>query len=316
MKTNIVLTCGDVNGIGPELVLKVFNNKNLLNQFDIKVIGPKRVFDYYSKLLKIKKIQERDILDLPAFKDIEIKTGEVNAIAGKVSGDAIKLGIELCRKKYFDALVTLPINKEALNLGGYNYQGHTEMLSHLTSSKDIFMLMYSKAIKVVPFTIHIPLKKVFSSISGHKLTEKIITINNSLVKTFKIKKPRIAVLSLNPHCGDGGLIGNEEIKIIEPAIASLINAGFNIGGPFSADGFFSNHNYRKFDVVVSLYHDQGLIPFKILAGDSGVNFTGGLKIIRTSPSHGTAYNIAGKGIAKDTSTIEAIKLAGKLAENY
>jgi 4-hydroxythreonine-4-phosphate dehydrogenase len=316
MNPKILLTCGDVNGIGPELALKIFNNKNLLNQFDIEVVGPKRVFDYYSKLLKIKNIPEKNILNLSVYGDVEIKTGEVDAIAGKISGDAIKLGVELCEKKYFDAFVTLPINKESLNLGGYNYHGHTEMLSRLTSSKNTYMLMYSNILKVVPLTIHIPIKKVSSSISKNKLIEKIIIINNSLVKTFNIKKPQIAVLSLNPHCGDGGLIGNEEIKIIEPAITSLLNTGFNIKGPYSADGFFGSIMYKKFDVVVSMYHDQGLIPFKMLSKDAGVNFTGGLRIIRTSPSHGTAYDIAGKGIANDASTIEAIKLAGRLSENY
>jgi 4-hydroxythreonine-4-phosphate dehydrogenase len=316
LKQRILLTCGDINGVGPELALKIFSNKILLNQFDIKIIGPRHIFDYYGNLLKIRKISEKFILDLPFYKDIEIKTGKVDAIAGRISGEAIKLGVELCRKKYFDALVTLPINKESLNLGGYNYPGHTEMLAHLTASKNTFMLMYSGILMIVPFTIHIPIKKIPASILKKKLTEKIIEINNSLVKTFKIKKPKIAVLGLNPHSGDGGLIGNEEGKIIEPAISSLLNVGFDIKGPYSADGFFGSKTYKKFDVVVSMYHDQAMIPFKILSKDSGVNFTGGLKIIRTSPAHGTAYDIAGKGIAKDSSAIEAIKLAGKLAENY
>ncbi|MCX6165551.1 MAG: 4-hydroxythreonine-4-phosphate dehydrogenase PdxA [Ignavibacteriae bacterium] len=316
MKQRILITCGDINGIGPELALRVFNDKNLLNQFDIKIIGPIQIFEYYSKLLKLKKISEKNLLDLPAYNDINIKTGEVNAVAGRISGDAIKLGVDLCLKKYFDALVTLPINKESLNLGGYNYRGHTEMLSHLTSSKNTFMLMYSSKLKIVPVTIHIPVKKTPSSISKTKLIEKIININNTFVKTFKIKKPRIAVLALNPHCGDGGLIGYEEKKIISPAIAVLLKAGFNIKGPFSADGFFGNNEYKKFDATVSMYHDQAMIPFKMLSKDSGVNFTGGLRIIRTSPAHGTAYDIAGKGVANITSTLEAIKLAGKLSAIY
>jgi 4-hydroxythreonine-4-phosphate dehydrogenase len=315
MKPNIILTCGDVNGIGPELALRILNNKNLQSRFDIKVIGPKFIFDYYSNLLKIKKISEKSILDLPSYKNIDVKTGRVDAEAGRISGDAIKLGVELCKKKYFDAIVTLPINKESLNLGGYNYNGHTEMLSHLTMSKNTFMLMYSAVLKIVPLTIHIPLKKVSAAISKKKFTEKIISINNLLVKIFKIKKPGIAVLGLNPHCGDGGLIGNEEEKILNPVISDLKKIGFNINGPYSADGFFGSKSYGKFDVVLAMYHDQAMIPFKILSKDSGVNYTGGLKIIRTSPAHGTGYDIAGKGIAKDTSTIEAIKLAGKLSEN-
>lgn len=316
MKAKILLTCGDINGIGPELAMKVFKDKNLTNQFDIKVIGPKKVFDYYAKLLKIKKIPGSQILDLDSGKNITVKPGTVDALSGKISGDAIKIGVDLCKKRVFDALVTLPINKESLNLGGYNYRGHTEMLSHLTSSKDTFMLMYSSVLKIVPLTIHIPVRKVASSVSKNLLINKIITINNTLVKTFKILKPGIAVLSVNPHCGDGGVIGNEEIKTVVPAIEHLSNLGFNIKGPFSSDGFFGSNLYRKFDVVISMYHDQAMIPFKILSKDKGVNFTGGLKIIRTSPSHGTAYDIAGKGIASETSTAEAIKLAGRLSLNY
>ena len=315
MKPSILLTCGDVNGIGPELGLKIFRTKEITDKFDLKIIGPKKVFGYYSDLLKIKKIPDKDILDLSYFDNYEPKTGNVDAVAGRISGDAIKLGVDLCMKNYFDALVTLPINKESLNLGGYTYHGHTEMLSHLTASKNSFMLMYSKALKIVPLTIHIPVKKIPSSINKSILTEKIISVNNTLVKTFKTKKPKIAVLSLNPHSGDGGLIGTEEKKIIEPVINSLSDLGFNITGPFPADGFFGSGMYKKFDVVLSMYHDQAMIPFKILSGDKGVNFTGGLKIIRTSPAHGTAFDISGKGKADVSSTLEAILLAGKLAGN-
>ena len=316
MKQRILLSCGDVNGIGPELILKVFSNKNLISQFDIKVIGPKRVFDFYSRLLKIKRIPENYFLDIAVPDNFSANPGKVDVISGKTSGEAIKLGVDLCMKKYFDALVTLPINKESLNLGGYNYRGHTEMLSHLTQSKNTFMLMYSNMLKIIPVTIHIPVKKISSAITKTKLIEKIININNVFVKTLKIRKPHIAVLSLNPHCGDGGLIGYEEKKIISPAISALRKSGFNIEGPFSADGFFGSSLYKKFDVTISMYHDQAMIPFKILSKESGVNFSGGLKIIRTSPAHGTAYDIAGKGIADITSTMEAIKLAGKLSVNY
>jgi 4-hydroxythreonine-4-phosphate dehydrogenase len=315
MKPRILLTCGDVNGIGPELILKIFSNKDIKNRFDLKVVGPVSAFNYYSKELKIRNIPVKEILNLTVANNFEITPGSVDAIAGRISGDAIRIGVDLCRKKYFDALVTLPINKESLNLGGYTYRGHTEMLSHLMSSKETFMLMYSPVLKIVPLTVHIPVKKISSSISKNLIIEKVIAINNVFVKTFKVKKPGIAVLSVNPHSGDGGIIGKEEIKIISPAIKILKDTGFKIEGPFSADGFFGNIMYRKFDVVISMYHDQGLIPFKMLAKESGVNFTGGLKIIRTSPSHGSAFDIAGRGIADESSTIEAIKLAGKLAGN-
>jgi 4-hydroxythreonine-4-phosphate dehydrogenase len=316
LKQRILLSCGDVNGISPELILKIFSYKNFINRFDIKVIGPKKVFDFYSRLLKMKKIPENHFLDIIVPDGFKVNPGKVDINAGKISGDAIKLGVDLCMKKYFDALVTMPINKESLNLGGYNYHGHTEMLSHLTSSKNTFMLMYSNALKIIPITIHIPVKKIYSAITKTKLIEKIININNVFVKILKIKKPHIAVLALNPHCGDGGIIGNEEKKNISPAISALQKSGFNIEGPFSADGFFGSSLYKKFDVTVSMYHDQAMIPFKILSEDSGVNFTGGLKIIRTSPAHGTAFDIAGKNIANISSTLEAIRLAGKLSANF
>lgn len=313
MKPKILLTCGDVNGIGPELILKIFSDKDFLNQYDIKVIGPVKAFDFYCNLLKLKRIPGKYMLDISVSKEFEIKPGKVDTDSGKISGNAVKLAIDLCLKKYFDSMVTLPVNKKSLNLGGYNYHGHTEMLSHLTSSKNIFMLMYSDMLKIVPVTTHIPVKKISSFISKEKLTEKIILINNTFVKTLGIKKPGIAVLALNPHGGDGGLIGSEEKRKIIPAIADLDNAGFKIAGPFSADGFFGSSSYKKFDAVVSMYHDQAMIPFKILSKGRGVNFTGGLKIIRTSPAHGTAFDIAGKGIADTSSTLEAIKLAGKLS---
>jgi 4-hydroxythreonine-4-phosphate dehydrogenase len=315
LRPRILLTCGDVNGIGPEIAIKILQNKDLREMFDIKVIGPKGVFDFYCNLLKLKKLPDKDLINLSAGYIFDVKPGFVDGCSGRISGDAIKLGVELCKKNYFDAMVTLPVNKESLNLGGYNYRGHTEMLSHLTSSKNTFMLMYSGELKIVPVTVHIPVKKISSSITKNNLIEKIILINNAFVKTFRVKKPRIAVLSLNPHTGDGGLIGYEEIKIIVPAVSNLADAGFNIKGPFSADGFFVKNNLGKFDVVVAMFHDQAMIPFKILSKGNGVNFTGGLNIIRTSPAHGTAFDIAGKGIAGVSSTVAALKLAGKLSEN-
>jgi len=313
LKKRILISCGDVNGIGPELGLKIFANKELTEKFDLKIIGPVNVFEFYSRKLKLKKIPGKDILNLSFFGEYKPCPGAIDAAAGRIAGDAVKLGTDLCLKNYFDALVTLPLNKESLNMGGYYYQGHTEMLSHLTNSKNVFMLMYSKSIKIVPLTIHIPLKNVSSAITRNFLFEKIIAVNNSFVKDFKIKKPKIALLSLNPHSGDGGVIGNEERKTMEPAVKFLEGIGFNIKGPFSSDGFFGSDKYKKFDVVIAAYHDQAMIPFKILAGKKGVNFTGGLKIIRTSPAHGTAFDIAGKGIADAESAFEAVNLAGRLA---
>ncbi|MBI5403801.1 MAG: 4-hydroxythreonine-4-phosphate dehydrogenase PdxA [Ignavibacteriae bacterium] len=314
MKKRILITCGDANGIGPELGLKLFRVKELTEKFEMKIIGPEKIFGFYSKRLKIKAIPDTQILNLTYHGNFEPKPSETNETAGRIAGDAVKLGVDLCMKNYFDALVTLPLNKKSLNLAGYNYRGHTEMLAHLTSSKNTFMMMYSKNLKIVPLTIHIPLKKVPVSISKSTIMDLVISVNNNLVKTFKIRKPKIAILSLNPHSGDGGIIGGEEKKIIFPAVKLLSGMGFNINGPFSSDGFFGSEMNKKFDVVIAMYHDQAMIPFKILSGDKGVNYTGGLKIIRTSPAHGTAFDIAGRGNADVTSSVEAVKLAGFLAE--
>lgn len=314
MKKRILITCGDANGIGPELGLKLFRVKELTDKFDMKIIGPEKMFGFYSKLLKIRRIPDNLILNLSYFDKFEPEPAKTDETAGKIAGDAVKLGADLCIKNYFDALVTLPLNKQSLNLAGYNYQGHTEMLAHLTSSKNTFMMMYSENLKIVPLTIHIPLKKVPSSVTKNAIMDKVISVNNNLVKTFKIRKPKIALLSLNPHSGDGGLIGSEEKKIIVPAVKFLAETGFNIQGPFSSDGFFGSKMRNNFDVVIAMYHDQAMIPFKILSGEKGVNYTGGLKIIRTSPAHGTAFDIAGKGKADVTSSVEAVKLAGMLAE--
>jgi 4-hydroxythreonine-4-phosphate dehydrogenase len=312
-KPKILLTIGDPNGIGPEIILKLFKNKNK-KKYGLKVIGSKKVFTYYSRLLKTENMNTGDLIDLPFYNDFKIKEGKIDKSAGRMSGDAVRIGTELCMNEEFDTLVTLPISKEALNAGGYKFPGHTEMLTELTNSKSTVMIMYSNKIVVSPVTIHIPIKDVSKLLTRKLLREKLTTINNSLLNEFKFRNPSIAVLSLNPHCGDGGLIGNEESRTIKPVIDELSKKGMNVSGPFPPDAYFANKNYRNFSVTVSMYHDQGLIPFKMLSSDSGVNYTGGLKFIRTSPDHGTAFDIAGKGIANVDSTLEAIKLAYKLVK--
>jgi 4-hydroxythreonine-4-phosphate dehydrogenase len=211
-------------------------------------------------------------------------------------------------------MVTLPISKHSLNIAGYKFDGHTEMLGKLTKCTPL-MILYSDKLIVSLVTGHNALKDTAKKLSQKRIIDKVILTNNILVRDFKIRKPKIAVLSLNPHSGDGGVLGNEEIKFIAPAIANLKNAGFNIAGPFAADGFFGNKSYKKFDVTIAMYHDQGLIPFKMMAYETGVNYTGNINIVRTSPDHGTAFDIAGKGKANIHSTLNAIKLAAKISEN-
>ena len=312
-KPRLLLTTGDANGIGPELILKIFENNTFTDKYDLTAIGSKKVFDYYSGLLKLKFISKHNLIEIPLPAKFKLKPGNIDKGAGKFSGDAVRTAIELCLNKEYDGVVTLPISKESFNLGGYNYPGHTEMLSELTSSKDTVMILHSEEFSVALVTGHIPIVKVGKTLKEKLLQKKIITVNNSMVKDFKINNPKIAILSLNPHSGDGGLIGTEEQDFILPMIEEMNSVGFNLRGPYASDAFFANKHYKKFDVTIAMYHDQGLIPFKMLCFGSGVNFTAGLNIIRTSPDHGTAFDIAGIGIADPKSTMEAIALAHQLA---
>jgi 4-hydroxythreonine-4-phosphate dehydrogenase len=313
-KPHILLTIGDPNGIGPEIILKIFSNKKIVSAYDLFTIGSKNVLDQYSSLLKLPNIAPDKIIDITKQR-ISIDPGKVHKSSGKLSGDAVKKAIELCLDGKFDAMVTLPISKEAFKKAGFDYPGHTEMLQELAGSESTLMIMYSTNLILSLITVHIPLSYVSKKVTGKTIIKKVISFNNSLVTDFNIKRPAIALLALNPHAGDGGKLGDTEIKIISPAIKKLRDAGFNIEGPFPADGFFASKAYKKFDGTIAMYHDQGLIPFKMISKDKGVNYTAGINIIRTSPNHGTGFDIAGKGIANPNSTIEAIKLAAKLIPN-
>lgn len=313
-RTRLLLTIGDPNGIGPEIILKIFCDKNFISRYDLTIAGSKKILDYYSFLLKLKKIPGEKIIELPLPKGFKIRPGLIEKSAGKVSGDAIKAATLLCLEKKFSGMITLPVSKESLNLGGYHYPGHTEMLTDLTGSENTVMILHSEKFSTALITGHVPVSEIKNHITIKNLSGKLITVNNSFVRNFKVNHPRIALLSLNPHAGDGGLIGNEEQRILCPVIENLNSTGFNIRGPFAADAFFANKNYVKFDATVAMYHDQGLIPFKMISFGKGVNFTAGLNIIRTSPDHGTAFDIAGMGRANPESTKEAIELAGRLSD--
>lgn len=312
-KTKIAVSVGDPNGIGPEIILKIFNSPKF--KYNLTVIGPKKVFKYYSDFLGLDTIPDDNIIDLPAYKQFKPHPGRTDKVAGRISGDAIITGVELCMTGYFDALVTLPISKKSLNLGGYKFPGHTEIIQDYTNSSNSLMIMHSGKVNFLPLTTHIPLKNISETITKKLLRNTIILSNNTLVKDFKIFKPSIAVLGLNPHSGDKGVIGKEEIKTIIPVIEELKNEGLNVSGAYPADGFFAYDLYKRFDLIIGMYHDQVLIPFKIISGGHGVNYTGGTKIIRTSPAHGTAFDIAGSGIAETGSTVKAIELAIKTSFN-
>ncbi|MBS1518374.1 MAG: 4-hydroxythreonine-4-phosphate dehydrogenase PdxA [Bacteroidetes bacterium] len=310
----IILTTGDPNGIGPEIILKIFSDSKFISKFDLSVLGNKKIFDHYSQETSLKNIPPEKIIEMDLPSGFMVTPGKISSKAGKISGDSVLKAAHLCMRKEFDAMVTLPLSKESLNLGGFNYPGHTEMLKEITDSGEVVMILHSAKFSVALITGHIPVKKISGALTRGTIIKKLITINNSLVKDFGIRSPSIGMLSLNPHAGDGGMIGNEETDVIIPAMDELNSVGFRIRGPYSSDAYFANKSYRRFNITAAVYHDQGLIPFKMIAFDKGVNFTAGLKIIRTSPDHGTAFDIAGTGRADPQSTYEAIKLAAKLVK--
>lgn len=311
-KPRLILTLGDPNGIGPEIILKIFNNKKFVENLDLTVAGLSKILNEYADILNLNRIPPEKIIEISIPGKFKLSPGKIDKLAGKISGDSISAACALCMKEKFSGMITLPISKEALNKGGYDFPGHTEMLTEMTGSKNTAMILYSKKFSTAPVTGHIPLSEVSKSLSKELLFNKIVTVNNSLVKDFKIKNPKIAVLGLNPHAGDGGLIGQEEKKLITPLITKMNSMGFNIRGPYPSDGFFASGHYKNFDITMALYHDQGLIPFKMISFDEGVNFTAGLKTRRASPDHGTAFDIAGAGRANPESTMQAILLLDEM----
>jgi len=317
-KQKILITTGDPNGIGPEIILKIFSDNKFTSMFDLFISGNKKIFDIYSDILNIKTISPDRLINLKLPKGFKLTPGKIQKSAGEFSGDSINQSVRLCMEKKFDAVVTMPISKESLNLGNYKYPGHTEMLKDITKSEDAVMILYSKKFSVAMITGHIPVSGISKLIneknSEQSISEKIITVNNSLVADLGKKSPRIGILALNPHAGDGGLLGTEEYEILSPVIEELNSVGFNARGPFAADAYFANRIYKKFDITIAMYHDQGLIPFKMISFGMGVNYTAGLNIVRTSPDHGTAFDIAGLGRAEVESTKQAILLAAEISK--
>ncbi|MFT4605636.1 MAG: 4-hydroxythreonine-4-phosphate dehydrogenase, partial [Rhodothermales bacterium] len=280
-------------------------------QCDAVLVGDRAVLELHANRLGL------DALPVPlhhvaADEGYALRYGEVSAKAGALSMRAVASAVELCLAGECDAMVTAPISKEAIGLAGYEEPGHTEFLAKLTGTADYLMTMVAGPLRVGVVTGHIPLRDVAARITQEAVARRLGRLADSLECDFGIAEPRIAVLGLNPHAGDGGVLGSEEIEIIEPAMREALgNRGF---GPFPADGFFAERQWEQYDAVLAMYHDQGLIPFKTLAFDTGVNFTAGLPIIRTSPDHGTAFGIAGKGIARPESMRNAIEVALDVAK--
>jgi len=317
-KPRIGITLGDLNGIGPEVVIKALADNRLLNMITPVVYGSTRVISFYKKLYNLEEFNysqvrnkgqyvPKNINVVNCWEDtIEVVPGKASKEAGKASFVALKQACEELKEGLIDALVTAPIDKLSIHSDEFPFKGHTEYLTEFFGAQESLMFMISDTIRVGLVTEHIPVKEISAAVTKERIEAKLKLMEQSLKKDFSISKPRIAVLGLNPHAGDGGLIGQEDEQIIKPLIADYKNKGKLVFGPFSADGLFASGNYQKYDGILAMYHDQGLVPFKQVAFEQGVNFTAGLAVVRTSPDHGTAYGLAGKNEANESSMREAI----------
>lgn len=313
-KPPIAITIGDCNGIGPEIVLKSVHQPSVTRICSPVLVGPVDAFEFYANRLKM-SLPSFPIVESSTLQPSQIRPGFVSARSGRAAARAIEAAVELAGAGIVRALVTAPVSKRALHKGGVRFPGHTEMLQRLTGAKHVAMMLVSATLRVGLVTIHVPLKRVSGSITRKLVRQRIEVIHKALVSDWRIRNPRIAVLGLNPHAGEAGDIGTEDKRIVAPVVKSLAAATMNIKGPFPADAFFARYKPSDYDAVIAMYHDQGLIPLKMSAHGRAVNVSAGLPIVRTSPDHGTAFDIAGKGIADPGSMIEAIKLAVAIAKN-
>ena len=317
-KINVGITIGDPNGIGIEIILKSLSNFSLFHECNFIIYASTGLIEKQKQHFQIdtpplKKIDsEEDLSDTQinvkeVFSDSQFNFGESEKELSELGILSLKEATKAIKDKKIDVLVTAPINKDLSFSESFKYTGHTDFLKNYFRISPL-MLMISKELKIALLTDHIPIKDVSNAIDQDLVEQKIKILETSLINDFQIKKPKIAVLAVNPHAGDNGVIGNEDQSIITPAINSFKGTTSSINGPFSADTFFVNENYKKYDGIIASYHDQGLIPFKTISFGKGVNFTAGLPFVRTSPDHGTGFDIAGKGIADHTSFTNAIKL--------
>ena len=315
-KIKVGISIGDINGVGVEVVLKTFEDKRMLDFCTPVLFGSMKVISFYKKMLNsgiqlhsissLDQVVDGKINVMNVWKeDVEVVPGQINEIGGKYSFLSLKESVASLRSEVIDLLVTAPINKENIQSDDFNFAGHTEYLESELEGESLMILMSGK-LRVGLITGHIPVSEISKSITPELIKAKVALMYNTLVQDFGISKPKIAVLGLNPHCGDNGVIGNEDDEIIRPTVQSIQEQGQLVYGPFAADGFFGSKGYEKFDGILAMYHDQGLAPFKTLSFGKGVNFTAGLSKVRTSPDHGTAYEIAGKGVADESSFKEAL----------
>ena len=319
------ISTGDPNGIGIEVILKSLEKINFIGKFTPVIFSnynlieeQKRIFNVNCEIVPINNIENLSRNSINVFninnKDFDIEFGKSNSDGGEISRLSLRLAVEFLKNSMIDGLVTGPINKNNIQNNDFNFKGHTDFLDSCFNGQAL-MFMVSSEIKIALLTEHIPIDKVVGEITTELIKSRIKLVEMSLKNDFNINKPKIAVLSINPHVGDGGVIGKHDDIILSPTIQEVSKSGIDISGPFASDSFFGTNMYKSFDAIIASYHDQGLIPFKTLTFGNGVNFTAGLDIVRTSPDHGTAYDIAGKNIANPSSFSSAILEALNIIKN-
>ncbi len=326
-KIKVAITHGDVNGINYEIIIKAIRDNRLYELFTPIVYGLSKVVGYHRKNMNFNDFnyniikdprqamtKQANIINVSA-EEIKIEYGNATQQAGNLAFLALERAISDLKEKKVDVLVTAPINKQNIQSEKFNFPGHTEYLANRFQTEDVLMFMISGDLRIATVTGHVPVKDVSGILNEKLITAKLAVLKKSLQQDFLINAPKIAVLGLNPHAGDNWLIGDEDLRVIHPAIIKAKKHGELVYGPFPADGFFGSGEYKKYDAILAMYHDQGLVPFKILSMNTGVNFTAGLPIVRTSPDHGTAYDIAGKNIASFESMRQAIYLALDIYRN-
>ncbi len=317
-RPRIVITMGDPNGIGPEVIVKSLADARLTRYVDPFVTGSTAVLEQHVERLglrdfTISRYPDRSgrivVFDVVPDEQPTVEFGKITPTAGRLAMISVEKATRLCMSGEADAMVTAPLSKEAINLAGFNLPGHTEFIASLTGTSSYTMMMVSDSLRVGLVTGHLPLCEVPQHITQDAILDKIRVITQSLRQDFAVTHPKVAVLGLNPHAGEGGVLGPEENRTIKPAVEAACREGHLAFGPYPADGFFASRAYLTFDAVLAMYHDQGLIPFKTLTFNTGVNFTAGLPIVRTSPDHGTAFDIAGDRKASPDSFRTALYVA-------
>jgi len=319
-KPIIGITIGDLNGIGLEVILKTFQNEQLLNNCTPVIYGSSKVVSYHKNIVGIEfafnairsvdQATDDRVNVVNCWQDnVNITLGKATEQGGKFAFQSLEWAVKDLQAGLIDALVTAPINKEAMQMANFPFPGHTEYLTQALGGRESVMMLVHDELRVALATNHLPLRAVPAKITKELLLQKINLLHESLCMDFGIDKPTIAVLGLNPHAGDGGLLGMEEEQLIRPAVVEAKKSGKLVMGPFPADGFFGSGQYRKYDAILAMYHDQGLAPFKALSFGNGVNYTAGLSAVRTSPDHGTAYDLAGKNSADPASFRKALFMA-------